>query len=155
MKERTITAMIQEYRPDELPERYVDLVDAAKASTARAHAPYSKFHVGAAIRMDNGETVCGANQENAAFSSGTCAERSACFYAASQYPGVPMRQIAIAAWTGGAFQKKPISPCGSCRQALLEYEAMYGPIEVILYGDDAVYVLPSIRSLLPLSFTEF
>lgn len=147
--------MIQEYRPDELPERYVDLVDAAKASTARAHAPYSKFHVGAAIRMDNGETVCGANQENAAFSSGTCAERSACFYAASQYPGVPMRQIAIAAWTGGAFQKKPISPCGSCRQALLEYEAMYGPIEVILYGDDAVYVLPSIRSLLPLSFTEF
>lgn len=147
--------MIQEYRPDELPERYVDLVDAAKAATARAHAPYSKFHVGAAIRMDNGETVCGANQENAAFSSGTCAERSACFYAASQYPGVPMRQIAIAAWTGGAFQKKPISPCGSCRQALLEYEAMYGPIEVILYGDDAVYVLPSIRSLLPLSFTEF
>ena len=147
--------MIQEYRPDELPERYVDLVDAAKAATVRAHAPYSKFHVGAAIRMDNGETVCGANQENAAFSSGTCAERSACFYAASQYPGVPMRQIAIAAWTGGAFQKKPISPCGSCRQALLEYEAMYGPIEVILYGDDAVYVLPSISSLLPLSFTEF
>lgn len=155
MKEIKITALIQEYAPAELPARYADLVDAAKAATARAHAPYSKFHVGAAIRMENGEIVCGANQENAAFSSGTCGERSACFYAASQYPGVAMKQIAIAAWTGGAFQKKPISPCGSCRQALLEYEAMYGPIEVILYGDEAVYVLPSIKSLLPLCFTEF
>lgn len=155
MKERKIIALIEEYTPSELPERYRPLVDAAKAATRRAHAPYSKFHVGAAILMANGETVCGANQENAAFSSGTCAERSACFYAASQYPGVAMKQIAIAAWRNGAFQPTPISPCGSCRQALLEYEAMYGPIEVILYGDDAVYVLPSIRSLMPLSFTEF
>lgn len=166
MKERKITALIQEYSPEELPAEYMDIVDAAKAATERAHAPYSKFHVGAAIRLENGEIVCGANQENAAFSSGTCAERSACFYAASQYPGVAFRQIAIAAfaepsgWQPGAgvlppFQKKPISPCGSCRQALLEYEAMHGDIEVILYGDDAVYVLPSIKSLMPLSFTEF
>ena len=164
MKERKIVALLQEYRPDELPQQYCDLVDAAKAATARAHAPYSKFHVGAAIRLENGEIVCGANQENAAFSSGTCAERSACFYAASQYPGVPFRQIAIAAYAEPAtspgssmppFQKKPISPCGSCRQALLEYEAMHGDIEVILYGADAVFVLPSIKSLLPLCFTEF
>ena len=155
MKERQIIALIQEYRPEEVPARYRDLIDAAKAATARAHAPYSKFHVGAAIRLANGETVSGANQENAAFSSGTCAERSACFYAASQYPGVPFRQIAIAAYTDGHFQRKPISPCGSCRQALLEYEAMHGDIEVILYGDEAVYVLPSIKSLLPLCFTEF
>lgn len=166
MKERKITALIQEYNPEELPAEYMDIVDAAKAATERAHAPYSKFHVGAAILLENGEIVCGANQENAAFSSGTCAERSACFYAASQYPGVAFRQIAIAAfaepsgWQSGAgvrppFQKKPISPCGSCRQALLEYEAMHGDIEVILYGDNAVYVLPSIKSLMPLSFTEF
>lgn len=164
MKERKITALIEEYRPDELPERYADLVDAAKAATKRAHCPYSRFHVGAAIRMANGETVAGANQENAAFSSGTCAERSACFYAASTWPGVPMKQIAIAAYSEegqpeGAeeprFQAKPISPCGSCRQALLEYEAMHGPIEVILYGEEAVYVLPSVSSLLPLCFTEF
>lgn len=164
MKERKIVALIREYTPEELPAEYRDLTDAAKAATARGHAPYSKFHVGAAIRMDNGEIVCGANQENAAFSSGTCAERSACFFAASQFPGVAMRQIAIAAFPEGSdytpsampsFQKKPISPCGSCRQALLEYEAMYGDIEVILYGADAVYVLPSIKSLMPLSFTEF
>lgn len=163
MKERQIIALIKEYRPDELPSQYLDLVDAAKSATQRAHAPYSKFHVGAAIRLENGEIVCGANQENAAFSSGTCAERSAGFYAASRFPGVPFKQIAIAAGPEKAtssgfsvsFQKKPISPCGSCRQALLEYEAMYGDIEVILYGDDAVYVLPSIKSLLPLCFTEF
>lgn len=164
MKERKITALILEYSPDELPEKYAELVETAKAATLRAHAPYSKFHVGAAIRLENGEIVSGANQENAAFSSGTCAERSAGFYAASQFPGVAFSQIAIAAYseehvdpaTGQPrFQEKPISPCGSCRQALLEYEAMYGDIEVILYGSGAVYVLPSIKSLLPLCFTEF
>ena len=157
MKERKIVALIQEYSPGELPELYRPLVEAAKQATRRAHAPYSRFHVGAAIQLANGEIVCGANQENAAFSSGTCAERSACFYAASQFPGVPFSRIAIAAWPeeSQAFQKKPISPCGSCRQALLEYEAMHGPIEVILFGSEAVYVLPSVSSLLPLSFTEF
>ena len=155
MKERKIIALLNEYRPDEVPAQYRDLIDAAKAATRRAHAPYSKFHVGAAIRLANGEIVAGANQENAAFSSGTCAERSACFYAASQYPGVAFKQIAIAAYTEGAFQKSPISPCGSCRQSLLEYEAMHGDIEVVLYGEEAVYVLPSIKSLLPLCFTEF
>lgn len=166
MKERQIVALLKEYKPDELPAEYKDLVEAAKAATDRAHAPYSKFHVGAAIRLANGEIVSGANQENAAFSSGTCAERSACFYAAAQHPGVAFRQIAIAAFAEPSgysltknpvhgFQETPISPCGSCRQALLEYEAMYGDIEVILYGDEAVYVLPSIKSLMPLSFTEF
>ena len=162
MKEKKITALIQEYAPEEVPQRYQDLIDAAKAAAHRAYAPYSRFHVGAAIRLANGETVCGANQENAAFSSGTCAERSACFYASSQYPGVPFSRIAIAAYPepkepGGEvrFQKAPISPCGACRQALLEYEALHGDIEVILYGDEATYVLPSIKSLLPLCFTEF
>lgn len=155
MKERKIVTLLDEYRPDELPARYAALVDAAKAATARSYAPYSKFHVGAAIELANGETVCGANQENAAFSVTECAERSACFYAASQYPGVPFRRIAIAAFTEGVFQKKPISPCGVCRQALLEYEAKYGNIEVILYGEEAIYVLPSMKSLLPLCFTEF
>ena len=170
MKEIKITALIQSYKPEEVPARYCDLIDAAKAATTRAYAPYSHFHVGAAIRLENGEVVCGANQENAAFSSGTCAERSACFSASSQYPRVPFKQIAIAAYAEPLgpdgkpravedgmipFQAKPISPCGSCRQALLEYEALHGDIEVILYGSEDVYVLPSIKSLLPLCFTEF
>lgn len=155
MKEKKIIALVEEYHPDELPQRYRDIVDAAKAATKSSYAPYSKFHVGAAIRLANGELVCGSNQENAAFSVTECAERSACFYAASRYPEVPFKQIAIAAYTDGAFQKAPISPCGICRQALLEYEARHGDIEVILYGDDATYVLPNIKSLLPLCFTEF
>lgn len=148
--------MIEEYKPEELPQKYRDIVDAAKAATQRSYAPYSKFHVGAAIRLANGEMVCGANQENAAFSVTECGERSACFYAASEYPGVAFRQIAIAAYTDGKFQDAPISPCGICRQALLEYETKQGSdIEVILYGDKAIYVLPNIKSLLPLCFTEF
>lgn len=155
MKEIKITSLIESYKPDELPPRYIEIVDAAKAATQRSYAPYSKFHVGAAIRLANDEIIAGTNQENAAFSVTMCAERAACFYASSQYPGVPFKQIAVAAYTNGAFQKMPISPCGVCRQALLEYEALHGPIEVVLYGDDEVYVLPSVKSLLPLCFTEF
>ena len=165
MDRKKIITLIDECKYEELGAEDRRLVDLAKEATTRAYAPYSKFHVGAAILMDNGEIVCGSNQENAAFSSGTCAERSACFYAAARYPGVPMKKIAIAAWTRlhrpadapdeDCFQDKPISPCGACRQALLEYGALHGPIEVILYGRDAVYILPSVRSLMPLSFTEF
>lgn len=165
MKEIEIKTVIKEMSVDELSEQDRHLVEEACRATERSYAPYSKFHVGAAILMDNGEIVTGANQENAAYPSGTCAERSACFYASARYPGVPMRKIAIAAWTRehapeGAtweecFQALPISPCGACRQALLEYEHLYGPIEVILYGRDRVYVLSSVSSLLPLSFTDF
>lgn len=165
MKEKLINIPVGVYGYDELSEEDKALVDIAKGSTKGAYAPYSHFHVGAAILLENGEVVTGANQENAAFSSGTCAERSACFYAGAQYPGVRMKKIAIAAWTRlhhkeedsfeDCFQEKPISPCGSCRQALLEYEAQYGDIEVLLYGKKEVYKLPSIRSLMPLSFTEF
>jgi len=161
MKEKEIRTLIRVYKEDELNEDDRRLVDAAKKMTYRSYAPYSRFHVGAAILMDNGEIVTGANQENAAYSSGTCAERSACFYASAAYPGVPMRKIAIAArnvGTGGKdapFQSDPISPCGSCRQSLLEYEAAYGDMEVMLYGADEIYVLPSVKSLMPLSFTEF
>ncbi len=165
MKEKTISTIIKVCGYDELSATDRHLIDEAKAATRRSYAPYSKFHVGAAILMDNGEIVTGSNQENAAYPSGTCAERSACFYAAARYPGVPMRKIAIAAWTRlhedaevgeeMCFQEQPISPCGACRQALLEYEALYGPIEVLLYGHEEVYLLPSISSLMPLSFTGF
>lgn len=140
---------------EELSETDRTLVDAAKKMTANSYAPYSRFNVGAAILLDNGEIACGSNQENAAYPSGTCAERTACYHASAMHPGVPMRKIAIAAFTGGAFQKSPISPCGACRQALAEYEKLYGPVEVILYGADEIYILPSVSSLLPLTFTEF
>ncbi len=164
MKEREIKTVFREYPIDELPEEDRRLVEKAREMTRNSYAPWSKFMVGAAILLENGEIVGGANQENAAFTSGTCAERSACFYAGANYPGVPFKKIAIAARNLSkddslgyeeSFLKTPIPPCGACRQALMEYEHLYGPIEVLLYGRDSVYVLPSVASLMPLSFTEF
>ncbi len=165
MQTKDITTQVKVCSLDELTNEDRRLVEKAKEMTSHSYAPYSKFHVGAAILMANGEIVGGANQENAAFSSGTCGERSACFYASARWPGVAFRKIAIAAWTrlhkpdslpdSLCFQGKPISPCGACRQALLEYEVLHGPIEVILYGAEEVYILPSVASLLPLCFTEF
>lgn len=165
MKEFTITTLIKECQPEELSEADRTLIEAAKEATSRSYAPYSKFHVGAAILMEDGSIVTGSNQENAAYPSGLCAERTAAFYASSAYPGMAMKKIAVAAWTqlnrpeglthDDYFQTSPISPCGACRQALLEYETLHGPIEVILYGRDKTYILPSIASLLPFCFTEF
>ena len=165
MKEFTITALVKELSADELSAADRELVEAAKAATSRSYAPYSKFHVGAAIRMADGSIVAGSNQENAAYPSGTCAERTAAYYASAAYPGLPMKKIAVAASTRDGrpeglpadayFQALPISPCGACRQALLEYEKLYGPMEVILYGREKIYIFPSIKSLLPFSFTEF
>lgn len=155
MKKLKIETEIKVYAYDELTAEDRELLDAAKEMTRSSYAPYSKFHVGAAIRMENGEIALGSNQENAAYPSGTCAERTACFHASAMHPGMRMKKIAIAAWSNGEFQKNPISPCGGCRQALAEYEARDGAIEVLLYGRDGVYVLPSISSLLPLTFTEF
>jgi len=133
------------------------LVETAREATYRSYAPYSKFCVGAAIALDNGEIIAGSNQENVAYPSGTCAERSACFYAHARYPEAKFKAIAIAArGTDGEFTVEPTAPCGSCRQALLEYEMLAGhDVEVMLAGADVVYRVPSVKSLLPLAFTEF
>lgn len=163
MKQLEIKTLIKECGIDELSELERELVEQAKEATRRAYAPYSNFQVGAAILMGNGKIVMGSNQENAAYTSGLCAERTALFYAASANAASPVKKIAVAAWTPPedpkkweeGFQKEPISPCGACRQALLEYEKLYGDIEVILYGRDKIYILPSVASLLPLGFTEF
>lgn len=141
----------------ELSPEDAALVEQARQATYRSYAPYSKFCVGAAIALDNGVTVTGANQENAAYPSGTCAERSACFYAHAQYPDAKFKTIAIAArGVDGNFTKDCTAPCGACRQALLEYETLAGRgIRVLLASDDKVYALPSVQSLLPLAFTKF
>ena len=155
MKTFDITIPVREAALEELTAEQQKLVTLARKATYRSYAPYSKFHVGAAILLDNGEMLSGSNQENAAYPSGTCAERTACYQASALHPGKAMKKIAIAARTSSGFQEKPISPCGACRQALAEYEKLYGPMEVLLYGQDCVYVLPSVASLLPLCFTEF
>ncbi len=133
------------------------LCEAAVEATSRAYAPYSHFHVGAAILLSNGEVITGANQENAAFPSGTCAERSACFYAHARYPEAKFRAIAIAARNSeGHLTEPPTAPCGACRQALLEYETLAGaPVRVMLVGRENVFAVPSVKSLLPLAFSEF
>ncbi len=165
MREFEITTLVKEYSFEELPKADRLLVEAARSATRSSLATYSRFHVGAAILMENGDIVKGSNQENAAYPSGTCAERTAAFFASASHPGMAMKKIAIAAWTRldrpeglpweEYFQAMPISPCGACRQALLEYEKLYGKIEVILYGREKTYIFPSIASLLPFCFTEF
>lgn len=138
---------------DELPADDRQLVERAKAMTSSSYSPYSHFRVGAALRLADGSIFGGSNQENAAFPTGLCAERTAFFYAQANAPEEAPVAIAIAAQTAAGFTPKPVSPCGSCRQALLEAETRYGqPIRVLLYGEDGVYVVDSVRALLPLTF---
>lgn len=157
MKQFDITIPVTSMGYDELSDAQRELVDAARRMTAGSYAPYSHFRVGAAIRLANGVIATGANQENAAYPSGTCAERSACYWAGANYPDEHFRSIAIAArGTDGAEPALPVAPCGACRQALLEYEKIAGhPVEVLLAGADAIYRIPSVRDLLPLAFSEF
>lgn len=157
MKKLDITVPVTVAIYDELSPEDCHLVDLAREATHRSYAPYSKFCVGAAILLSNGEIVTGSNQENAAFPSGTCAERTACYYAHSRYPEAKFETIAIAArGTDGLEIANPVAPCGACRQALLEYETLAGKnVKVILVGRDEIYILPSVSSTLPLAFSEF
>lgn len=157
MKTFDITVPVTKYTFEELPRDIRPLVEAAREATQRSYAPYSHFNVGAAILLSNGETVTGANQENAAFPSGTCAERTACYYAGARYPDARFEAIAIAArGTDGQWITDPVAPCGACRQALLEYETLAGhSVPVWLVGRDRIYHIPSVTSLLPLSFSSF
>lgn len=157
MKHFDIIIPVQSLTYDELSNEDRQLVDAARNARRGAYAPYSHFSVGAAIRLANGVVVTGANQENAAYPSGTCAERSACFWAAANYPEHPFETIAIASLdTNGKEPLEPTAPCGACRQALLEYEVRAGHnVPVLLVGAEFIYRLPSVQSLLPLAFTKF
>ena len=153
MKYLKITAKIRICNYEELLSEEKFIVDKAKEATFRAYAPYSKFKVGAAALLANGEIVTGNNQENVAFPSGLCAERTALFYAHSQYPDDSVKALAIAAYTEGDFLDRPISPCGACRQVMLETEMRFKqPIEIILYGKEEIFIIESIKDLLPLAF---
>ncbi len=157
MKEYDIVTKVKEMDYAELSPEDANLVGMAAAMTDNSYAPYSRFRVGAAILLSNGEIVTGANQENVAYPSGTCAERSACFYAHARYPEARFKMIAVAArGTDGEFQAEPVAPCGACRQALLEYETLAGaPVPVLLVGREKIYRLPSVASTLPFAFSEF
>lgn len=153
MKDFTITTIIRVYQYDEMNEADQALTRTAMEATARSYAPYSRFSVGAAALLANGTVVTGTNQENAAYPSGLCAERTALFYANSQYPDQPVVTLAVAAKTEKDFIPTPIPPCGACRQVILETEKRYGqPIRILLYGKECIYEIKSIQDLLPLSF---
>lgn len=141
----------------ELNEEDRQLIDAAKEATSRSYAPYSKFSVGAAALLNNGVVVTGTNQENAAYPSGLCAERTTLFYANSQYPDQPVKTLAIAARTQAGFLESPIPPCGSCRQVLLETEQRFKQaMRILLYGEKEIFIVNGTKDLLPLSFgSEF
>ena len=157
MKEIEVKPHIWEAQMDELTPEERSLIEQAIEGTNRSYSPYSLFHVGAALKLQNGATYIGCNQENAAFPAGICAERSAIFAAGAQYPDQPVVMLAIAARSReGEFTKEPVSPCGTCRQVLIETETRFQqPIRILLYGQRCVYVLDSIKQLMPLSFTEF
>ncbi|WP_297072177.1 cytidine deaminase [uncultured Duncaniella sp.] len=157
MKTFDIVIPVKEAHFDELSPLWQELVTTARKATYRSYAPYSKFHVGAAIALSNGEIVSGSNQENAAYPSGTCAERTSAFYAHSTYPDARFTAIAIAArGTDGNELQSPISPCGACRQVLLEYETLAGEdVPVLLAGKERIFIFPSVKSLLPYCFSEF
>ena len=138
---------------DELSAEDRDLVLSAIEATRNSYAAYSHFHVGAAIRLDDGKIVIGANQENAAYPAGLCAERTAIFAAQAQQPEHAIKAIAIAAKNEHGLLDNPVTPCGICRQVMLEIEDRYQqPMRILLYGNDGVYVINTIRDLMPLSF---
>ena len=155
MKKLTTAINYLLVQPDELPPAEQALVQKAIDATNNSYARYSNFHVGAACLLENGNVVIGANQEYAAFPSGLCAERTAIFAAQANHPDQPITTLAIAARNVNGLQKSPISPCGACRQVVLEIEDRYQrPVRILLYGTEGIYVFESIKDLLPFSFVD-
>ncbi len=141
------------YGLDELDAQDRDLAQAAIDATALSYAPYSGFNVGAAVLFEDGEIVKGANQENAAYPSGLCAERTALFYASASRPDKAMTAIAIAAGQNGKICDLPATPCGACRQVMAQYQTKSGrPMKVILVGEKLIWSFDKVDDLLPLIF---
>ncbi len=129
------------------------LADAAIQAISLSYAPYSNFNVGAAVMFEDGEILKGSNQENAAYPSGLCAERTALFYASSSRPDTPIKALAIAAGQNGKLCGTPATPCGACRQVMAQYQIKGGrPMAVILVGADRIWKFEKVDDLLPLVF---
>ncbi|MGO1584889.1 cytidine deaminase [Mesonia sp.] len=155
MKEKKITTTVQVFDTiEELPPEVRLLMKKAQAIRDQAYAPYSKFKVGAAIQLEDEVIVTGSNQENAAYPSGLCAERTAIFYAGSQYPHKKMKTMAICIKSSAKVVTEPIAPCGACRQAIAEYEVKQDqPIEIYFMGEEGkVIKAKALLDLLPLAF---
>ena len=155
MEDIRIEINMQFCQMDELSAEDQELVRAAIGATANSYARYSNFNVGAALRLADGSITTGANQENAAFPSGLCAERCAIFAAQSHHPEHAITALAIAAKNVNGLMPDPVSPCGACRQVILEMEDRYQqPVRILLYGTRGVYCINSGKDLMPLSFVD-
>lgn len=154
MTEQEIHITYQEYLSmDELPPEDRDLVAEAKEAMKSAYAPYSHFHVGAAVRMSNGMIVRGSNQENAAFPSGLCAERTAMFAAGARFPDADMLSIALVGGKMGVLTDRLATPCGACRQVMAQYQHKSGkPMSVILADKAKIWKFEKVDDILPLIF---
>lgn len=157
MKVRKITITVEEFEQGEqLTQLEEKLIEEAENAIEGSYAPYSEFHVGAAALLNNGETIKGSNQENAAYPSGLCAERVALFHAKSKYPESVVEAIAISARTEHFNIDDPIMPCGACRQVMAEVENRQNKkIRIIMRGQSGkTQVIDGIENLLPLMFKE-
>lgn len=153
MKKLKQEVIIRKYLFEELTDSDKLLIEAAKEATKRSYAPYSHFNVGAAALLDDGTIVTGSNQENAAYPSGLCAERTTLFHVGSEYPDKAITILAIAASNSEGFTEQPVTPCGACRQVMLEAEQRYHrPIRMLMYGTACIYETRGTKDLLPLSF---
>ena len=154
MSNKRLTIDYEEFTSAEqmLPEDQ-ELVKAAIDAQKGSYSPYSNFQVGAALRLANGLIVKGANQENAAYPSGLCAERTAMFWAGANYPDVPMDALAIAGADHGVLCESPASPCGACRRVMAEYQKKHGkPMTIILVGSKRIRKFRCVDDLLPFIF---
>lgn len=154
MKDKLLQIRYTEYSSiDELIPEDRELAAEAIAAMQGSYAPYSHFNVGAAVRMSNSQIVRGANQENAAFPSGMCAERTAMFAASARYPDKDMRSIAIAGGVYGRLTSAPCTPCGACRQVMAQYQTKAGaPMSVIMLGADSIWKFEKVDDILPFIF---
>jgi cytidine deaminase len=141
---------------EELPQQDAELMRLAHEATKSSYAPYSKFYVGAAVRLANGEIVTGNNIENAAYPSGLCAERVAMFAAMAKYPGVAFEALAVTAHSATKTINEPVAPCGACRQVMVEVEQQSKqPLRVLCQGETGpVMVFDGIESLMPFIFLD-
>lgn len=155
MKKRLLEISYHSCKFEELTPEEKQLVEVARQATYRSYSPYSHFSVGASVLLANGVILSGSNQENAAYPSGLCAERTVLFYANSQYPNQPITMMAIAARSEKGFTEIPITPCGACRQVLAETERRFEqPIRILLYGETETIIIDGVKDLLPFLFDE-
>ncbi len=156
MENKKLIIDYQEYASrEELPEADRALLDAAIAAVQGSYAPYSHFNVGAAVRLADGTVVKGANQENAAYPSGLCAERTAMFAASANHPGVPFESLAVVCSRDGSLMLNPGSPCGACRQVMAQYEReAERPLRIILGSGGPILVFEGVESIMPLIFND-